>query len=111
MPGPLPDWNKIFDLLLKREGPFQPSVYRYNSLLYYIPALVYHDLFFFTRDGENLAPPYLDLSFLYGKTKEEQNTIRSFENGFLKRDAFTDNRFVLRPPGIVACCLAASKFH
>jgi hypothetical protein len=43
---------------------------------------------------------YLDLSSLYGETKESQNMVRTFADGKLKPDAFADTRILSRPAAV-----------
>ncbi len=42
---------------------------------------------------------YLDLSPLYGSNEEEQTAMRTFENGRIKVDCFSDTRLLGFPPG------------
>ena len=45
---------------------------------------------------------YLDLSPLYGYTKEMQNKVRDTEHGLglLKPDTFAEDRLLRQPPGV-----------
>lgn len=42
---------------------------------------------------------YLDLSPLYGDTQEDQDRIRTFKDGKLKPDCFSEQRLLGFPPG------------
>lgn len=41
---------------------------------------------------------YLDLSTLYGDNQDRQNEIRTFKDGKLKADTFSDPRLIALPP-------------
>ena len=43
---------------------------------------------------------YLDLSPLYGNNQPEQNQVRTFKNGKLKADCFSNKRVLGFPPGV-----------
>jgi linoleate 10R-lipoxygenase len=45
---------------------------------------------------------YLDLSILYGDNQEDQDQIRTFKDGRLKPDSFSEPRLLALPP---ACCV------
>jgi hypothetical protein len=48
---------------------------------------------------------------LYGKNGEEQKKIRTFRNGLLKKDAFTEVRLLGFPPGVAAFLISFNRFH
>lgn len=50
----------------------------------------------------NKTSAYLDLSILYGDVQEEQDLVRTHEDGKLKPDAFSEPRLQAFPP---ACCV------
>lgn len=54
---------------------------------------------------------YLDLGPLYGNNKEEQRRIRTFKDGQLKKDAFSEQRLLGQPPGVCALIIAFNRFH
>lgn len=42
---------------------------------------------------------YLDMGWLYGHNAEQQKAIRTFKNGTLKPDAFSETELLSQPPG------------
>ncbi|KAG8417322.1 hypothetical protein J3459_012415 [Metarhizium acridum] len=54
---------------------------------------------------------YLDLSPLYGKNAEEQTKVRTFKDGRLKNDVFSEDRLLTQPPGVGALMIAFNRFH
>jgi hypothetical protein len=54
---------------------------------------------------------YLDLSPLYGANQDEQNKVRTFQNGTLKPDAFAEIRLLGFPPGVAALLVCYNRFH
>ncbi|EFY88096.1 heme peroxidase family protein [Metarhizium acridum CQMa 102] len=66
-----------------------------------------------TADGSNNLrnSSYLDLSPLYGKNAEEQTKVRTFKDGRLKNDVFSEDRLLTQPPGVGALMIAFNRFH
>lgn len=58
-----------------------------------------------------MTSSYLDLAPLYGDNQEQQNQIRTFENGEVKRDSFLDKRLLGLPPIICVMLVMYSRFH
>ena len=60
------------------------------------------DLDLFQTDHENpnlnRTSSYLDLSTLYGDVQEEQDQVRTFKDGKLKPDCFSEPRLLAFPP-------------
>jgi linoleate 10R-lipoxygenase len=54
---------------------------------------------------------YLDLSPLYGVNQDEQNKVRTFQDGKLKADAFAEVRLLGFPPGVGALLVCYNRFH
>lgn len=54
---------------------------------------------------------YLDLGPLYGNNQDQQNKIRTFQDGKLKPDAFTEARILGQPPGVCALLVSFNRFH
>lgn len=50
----------------------------------------------------NKTSAYLDLSILYGDNQDDQDMIRTFQDGKLKPDCFAEERLQAFPP---ACCV------
>ena len=64
------------------------------------------DLFRTSHEDSNisLTSSYLDLAPLYGSNQAEQDSIRTFKDGKLKPDCFSERRLLGFPPG-VGCLL------
>jgi Animal haem peroxidase len=79
-----------------------------NSATYKFPL----DLFRTDHRDSNisLTSSYLDLSPLYGSNQEEQDTIRTFKDGKIKPDCFSEKRLLGFPPG-VGCILIVSNTY
>ncbi|KAJ0128229.1 Uncharacterized protein HZ326_28676 [Fusarium oxysporum f. sp. albedinis] len=54
---------------------------------------------------------YLDLGPLYGNNMDEQKRVRTFKDGLLKKDTFSESRFLSQPPGVCALVVAFNRFH
>ena len=54
---------------------------------------------------------YLDLSPLYGNNQDEQNGIRTFKDGKLKADCFSEKRVLGFPPGVGVMLIMFNRFH
>lgn len=54
---------------------------------------------------------YLDLGPLYGHNQEQQNRVRTFKDGLLKDDTFSESRLLGQPPGVCALIIAFNRFH
>lgn len=59
----------------------------------------------------NKASSYLDLAPLYGNNQAEQDLIRTFTNGEIKRDSFLDKRILGLPPVVSVMIIMYSRFH
>ncbi|KAG4035571.1 hypothetical protein MFRU_001g03400 [Monilinia fructicola] len=115
----LPDPGELFDGLLRRgieengEGGFKGSPTGISSQLFYLATIIIHDLFL--TDHEDMTrsktSSYLDLSPLYGCNQEEQNAIRTFEDGKLKPDCFSSKRILGFPPGVGVFLIMFNRFH
>lgn len=54
---------------------------------------------------------YLDLQPLYGNSDASQAKVRSFRDGRLKPDTFSESRLLGFPPGVVALIISFNRFH
>jgi hypothetical protein len=54
---------------------------------------------------------YLDLGPLYGHNQDQQNQVRTFTDGCLKPDTFSEKRLLTQPPGVCALLVAFNRFH
>jgi hypothetical protein len=59
----------------------------------------------------NMASSYLDLSPLYGSSQAEQKLVRTFQNGTIKPDSYSDRRLEVFPPGVAALMICFNRFH
>ena len=111
-PPRLPDPGVLFDSLLARET-FRPHPTKISSMLFYLASIIVHDLFQTDHKDYNVSKTssYLDLSPLYGRTQAEQDTIRTFRDGNLKKDCFASKRVLGFPPGVGALLMAFNRMH
>ena len=60
------------------------------------------DLFMTNRHDSSITQTssYLDLSPLYGNNQDEQNLMRTFQDGRIKPDCFSNKRVLGFPPGV-----------
>jgi len=102
VPTKLPDPEFLFDTLLAREAKPEPHPSQLSSLFFAFAAVIVCDVFRTGDEDQNMTMPssYLDLSSLYGETKESQNMVRTFVDGKLKPDAFADTRILSRPAAV-----------
>lgn len=86
---------------MKRDK-FVPHPNGINVLLFYLVTLITHDIFWTSPSDPsvNLASSYLDLQPLYGRSKEEMNKIRTFKQGEIRPDFFSDIRISFQLPGL-----------
>lgn len=54
---------------------------------------------------------YLDLSPLYGSNQQEQDLVRTFVDGKLKPDTFSEPRILGFPPGVSGLLVSFNRFH
>ncbi|KAI5850166.1 heme peroxidase [Morchella snyderi] len=111
--GAKPDPGLIFDLLMSRGDTFDENPGGISSMLLYHASIITHDIFRTDRRNQeiNETSSYLDLSPLYGCSQDEQNKVRSFQNGELKPDTFSDARLLGFPPGVSVMLIMYSRFH
>lgn len=84
-----------------------------SSILFYWASLIIHDLFQTDHRNMNMSQTssYLDLSPLYGDNQEDQNWIRTFKDGKLKADCFSESRMLGFPPGCGILLIMFNRFH
>jgi hypothetical protein len=112
--GPnLPDPELVFDLLLKRTGPFREHPSGLNRLFFSFATVVIHECFQTSRKDPwiNETSSYVDLSTLYGNTGKEQKTVRTMENGLIFPDSVASDRIMMMPPGVIAVVIMFSRNH
>ncbi|KAJ9263257.1 hypothetical protein DTO212C5_7683 [Paecilomyces variotii] len=111
-PGALPDPGLIFDSLFAREK-FTPHPNKVSSLFFDWASLVIHDIFQTDHRNPHISKTsgYLDLSTLYGDVKEEQDMIRTFKDGKLKPDSFSEPRLQAFPAACCVLLVMLNRFH
>ena len=65
-----------------------------------------------TDSSNNQTSSYLELSPLYGNNQEQQDSMRTFQDGKIKADCFSNTRVLGFPPGVGKClsCVNLLKF-
>jgi linoleate 10R-lipoxygenase len=98
--GALPDPGMVFDSVMAR-NTFVPHPNKVSSVFFYWASLIIHDLFQTDHRDFSISQTssYLDLSVLYGDTWEDQQHVRTFRDGKLKPDCFSEARLLSFPPG------------
>lgn len=112
--GALPDPELVFESVMKRPATgCREHPNRVSSVLWYWATLIIHDLFWTDhRDPDRtLTSSYLDLSPLYGSNQEMQDSVRTFQGGLLKPDAYADKRLHGMPPGCSVLLVMFNRFH
>jgi linoleate 8R-lipoxygenase/9,12-octadecadienoate 8-hydroperoxide 8R-isomerase len=108
----LPDAGVVFDSVMARKhAELHPN--RISSVLFYLASIIIHDCFRTDhRDYANsLTSSYLDLSPLYGSNQDEQDQMRTFADGRLKPDCFSEARLLFFPPGVGCLLIMFNRFH
>ncbi|RKF83011.1 Psi-producing oxygenase A [Golovinomyces cichoracearum] len=109
----LPDPGVIFDSLMSRGEKFDPHPNKISSMLFYLGTIIIHDIFRTDHKDFNIsnASSYLDLAPLYGSNQAEQNYVRTFKDGKLKPDCFSEKRVLGFPPGVGVMLIMFNRFH
>lgn len=109
----LPDPGDIFDELMDRGDSFEEHPNKISSALFYLASIIIHDIFRTSHEDFSISKTssYLDLSPLYGCDWEEQKLIRTFKDGKLKPDCFSEKRLLGFPPGVGAMLIMFNRFH
>ena len=108
----LPEPEDLFDNLMVRDD-FKPHPAKISSMLFYLASIIIHDLFRTDRwdTTKTKTSSYLDLAPLYGCDQTEQDAVRTFKDGKLKRDCFSSKRILGFPPGVGAMLIMFNRFH
>ncbi|KAF1815585.1 heme peroxidase [Eremomyces bilateralis CBS 781.70] len=111
-PDSMPDPGLVFDCLFARQN-FREHPNKVSSILFYWASLIIHDLFQTDHRDFNMSQTssYLDLSPLYGDNWEDQKLMRTFTDGKLKPDCFSESRLLLFPPGCGVLLIMFNRFH
>ena len=108
----LPKPEDLFDTLMARDQ-FKPHPAKLSSMLFYLASIIIHDLFQTDRwdPTKTKTSSYLDLAPLYGNDQSEQDAMRTFEDGRIKPDCFSNKRILGFPPGVGAMLIMFNRFH
>ncbi|KAH0559961.1 hypothetical protein GP486_003520 [Trichoglossum hirsutum] len=82
-------------------------------MLFYLASIIIHDLFDTDRSDYSISntSSYLDLAPLYGSSEKDQARVRTFVDGKLKPDTFSEKRVLGFPPGVSALLITFNRFH
>ncbi|KAK9371618.1 heme peroxidase [Lipomyces chichibuensis] len=113
LPPNLPDPGIIFDELFARGEKLREHPNRISSVLFYMGSILVHDLFRTSDEDPNKVnnSSYLDLGPLYGHNYKEQALVRTFKDGLLKPDTFSEIRVLGFPPGVATLLVCFNRFH
>jgi hypothetical protein len=111
-PIALPDPGVVFDSVMARRT-FAPHPNKISSVLFYLASIIIHDLFKTShRDHTSTnTSSYLDLAPLYGSNHEDQELMRTFNDGKIKPDTFSERRIHGFPPGVGVLLIMFNRFH
>lgn len=112
--GVLPDPGVLFDSVMARKtekGEKHPN--RVSSVLFYLASIIIHDVFKTNHADARISntSSYLDLAPLYGSTWDEQKLMRTFKDGKIKPDCFSETRLLSFPPGVGALLILFNRYH
>ena len=82
-------------------------------MIFYWASLIIHDCFQTNHKDMSISETssYLDLSPLYGDNQDDQNLIRTFRDGKLKADCFSEKRMLGFPPGCGVILIMFNRCH
>lgn len=110
--GTLPDPAVLFDTLMARKKPvLHPN--RISSMLFYLASIIIHDAFRTSHTDYHVSTTssYLELSPLYGSDWSEQEKMRTFKDGKIKPDCFSETRLLTFPPGVGCLLIMFNRYH
>ena len=114
MPGALPDAGILFDTVMARKDPRgEEHPAKISSMLFYLASIIIHDCFRTDHTDFNISntSSYLDLAPLYGSNWAEQKRMRTFRDGKIKPDCFSETRLLTFPPGVGALLIMFNRYH
>lgn len=98
---------------MRRDGLARENPTKVSSHLFYFATIIIHDIFH-TDETDNtklVSSSYLDLGPLYGHNQKQQDAVRMYQDGKLKKDTFAEWRLLSQPPGVCALIIAFNRFH
>ncbi|KZT22377.1 heme peroxidase [Neolentinus lepideus HHB14362 ss-1] len=109
----LPDTSQVFDRLLSAPEP-TAHINAVSGMVVAFATLV--SLCLYRTDPEggqcNETSPYLDLSPLYGNSREDQSYVRSMDGrGMLSPDCFFEDRLLFLTPAVQALLILWNRNH
>lgn len=110
--GNLPDPGVLFDTLMARGKPKEhPN--KISSMLFYLASIIIHDCFktSHTDYRKSDTSSYLDLAPLYGSNWADQKRMRTFQDGKIKPDCFSETRLLSLPPGVGCILIMFNRYH
>ncbi len=110
----LPDAGVVFDsVMTRKEKNKEKHPNQISSVLFYLASIIIHDCFRTDHVdySTSLTSSYLDLAPLYGSNWEEQKQMRTFADGKLKPDCFSEQRLLFFPPGVGVLLVMFNRFH
>ncbi|KAL4864550.1 hypothetical protein BDV12DRAFT_205631 [Aspergillus spectabilis] len=111
-PPNMPDPGLIFDTIFARDS-FKPHPNNVSSVFFTWASLIIHDIFQTdpSNQNNNKTSSYLDLSILYGDNQAEQNLMRTFVDGKIKLDCFSEPRLHALPAASGVILVMLNRFH
>ena len=111
-PGALPDPGVIFDSIMTRKH-HDKHPNKISSMLFYLASIIIHDVFRTNHEDFTISDTssYLDLAPLYGSNQDEQNAMRTHQDGKLKPDCFSEPRLLTFPAGVGGILIMFNRFH
>ncbi|MCO5590220.1 hypothetical protein L7F22_044189 [Adiantum nelumboides] len=108
MPAP----ELVFEQLLRRRE-FTPHKSGLNRFFFSFANMVIHEIFRTDHKNQhiNLTSSYVDLSVIYGDNQDEQDKVRTHEQGRIWPDTFSSARVMMMSPGIIAVAIMFSRHH
>lgn len=111
-PGNMPDPGVLFDTLMARKEPKEhPN--KISSMLFYLASIIIHDCFKTSHADYRFSDTssYLDLAPLYGSNWHDQKRMRTFQDGKIKPDCFSETRLLSFPPGVGCLLIMFNRYH
>ncbi|KAE8145267.1 heme peroxidase, partial [Aspergillus avenaceus] len=111
-PARMPDPGLVFDSIFAR-NTFTPHPNKVSSIFFTWASLIIHDIFQTGHPNQeiNKTSSYLDLSILYGDNQEDQDMMRTFEDGKIKPDSFSEERLQALPAACGVILVMLNRFH